>query len=440
MHRPLYKEAANARLAQAGNCGLWYDKFCDQWKPDYQGLLDPPANKNDENQGKSRWVHDMASKNVGDADLLDEAAKRQIRLVVSCGGQLQSLRTEGPFVTGLGRSHPVENGFAWHQVYGTPYLPGSSIKGLVRSWASQWLKIDENDLDRVFGPRRKEGDDDVATGSVVFTDALPPQPVQLKAEVMTPHYSEWYQTGRPPGDWLSPNPIPFLAVETGQVFHFAVLPRIAENTGHVTDCRTAAQWLREALEAIGAGAKTAAGYGRFRFEAAEQENLERRIEGLLYPWQAQVRRIESLENWGQLKDTVLENEEVSDWQAEPEIAKAVKAKAEEIRDAKPEKWTADRDETVAEWLKMGGINWNPLQEAAQDVPEDLSPQAQEAVEKIRSLNDWGQWVAQGLSFSDLPHEALVALQEKFESWGIPKHKNPEKKKAYKELKKHLRKG
>jgi CRISPR/Cas system CMR subunit Cmr6 (Cas7 group RAMP superfamily) len=44
-------------------------------------------------------------------------------------------------------------------------------------------------------------------------------PPELVPEVMTPHYGDWYATSgaaiaeNAPGDWMSPTPIPFLAVE-----------------------------------------------------------------------------------------------------------------------------------------------------------------------------------------------------------------------------------
>lgn len=42
-----------------------------------------------------------------------------------------------PFVTGMGNEHPLENGFSFLNPYGLPYLPGSSIKGVLRSAAEE---------------------------------------------------------------------------------------------------------------------------------------------------------------------------------------------------------------------------------------------------------------------------------------------------------------
>ena len=42
-----------------------------------------------------------------------------------------------PFTTGLGNEHPLENGFAFLNPYGLPYLPGSGVKGIVRRAAEE---------------------------------------------------------------------------------------------------------------------------------------------------------------------------------------------------------------------------------------------------------------------------------------------------------------
>lgn len=255
--RPLYLGRGEARLitTAVGNAGLWYDKFCDRWNAGWDGLGD---------SGKRDWIATIANldgtaaKRVGDRELLAEAAARQRDLTKKLDGCSFPLATAWRFVSGLGRSHPVENGFAWHHGLGAPYLPGSSVKGVARAWA-RWAEF--GDIDRIFGPRSG----DAAAGSVIFLDALPVAPVVLDADVMTPHYGPWYQPDalkkeEVPGDWHSPTPIPFLTVAPGQTFQFALLPRTPADKA---DCETAAARLLKALETLGAGAKTAIGYGQF---------------------------------------------------------------------------------------------------------------------------------------------------------------------------------
>lgn len=252
MVRPIYRtETELAGRPGDSNAGLWYDKFCDQWLEKWDGLGD---------SGKKSWIEEVTDKPVGDSCLIKEIMERRLNLINSCGGIVLHLKTDGPFVTGLGRNHPVENGFAWHQILGTPYLPGSSVKGIVRSWAKIWLEMKEETIDRIFGPR----DSDISSvGSVIFLDAIPIGLVQLKADVMTPHYGPYYQGDEPPADWHNPVPVPFLVVDSGQDFLLGILPRRPEDQNDRDDCRKATDWLKEALSRIGGGAKTAAGYGRF---------------------------------------------------------------------------------------------------------------------------------------------------------------------------------
>ena len=51
-------------------------------------------------------------------------------------------RAIAPFTTGLGNEHPLENGFAFLNPYGLPYLPGSGVKGAVRRAAEELTHAD----------------------------------------------------------------------------------------------------------------------------------------------------------------------------------------------------------------------------------------------------------------------------------------------------------
>ncbi len=114
----------------------------------------------------------------------------------------------------IGTFPSVENGFAWHPTLGTAYLPGSSVKGLVRSWATQWEEqVDPEDVKRILVTKIVTA----SVGSVIFYDAIPLEPIQLEADIMSPHYSPYYQhPGEyPPVDWHAPVPIPFLTRGSG---------------------------------------------------------------------------------------------------------------------------------------------------------------------------------------------------------------------------------
>lgn len=256
---PLYR-CSIPMLGAKGNTGLWYDKFCDKWDDDWnKGLIDG---------GKQDWIKTVLKGKIGDMAVLREIEVRRNALHSAIGGVALFFKTKGPFVTGLGRNHPVENGFAWHHTLGVPYLPGSSIKGVVRAWAASWLSKPEDDINRIFGPRdsKDQSAKDHSVGSVIFLDALPIKPVQLKADIITPHYGHYYQDDEgktPPADWYSPIPVAFLAVDSNQEFVFGLMPRRPDNPDDVDDCSNANGWLVDALKNLGGGAKTAVGYGRF---------------------------------------------------------------------------------------------------------------------------------------------------------------------------------
>ncbi|MBA2558131.1 MAG: type III-B CRISPR module RAMP protein Cmr6 [Chloroflexi bacterium] len=260
---PLYagsREAPEPR--ERPHAGLWYDKFASKWK----GLegLSPEF-------GKAEWTAAFAratGNGVWDLDLLGEAVERQRRLAAALGGQVLLLTSTARFVTGLGRSHPVENGFAWHPTLGTPYLPGSGLKGVLKSWL-EWSREGEayDRRDEILGAPE-------TVGSVAFLDLLPVGPPHLVADIMTPHYADYYQDGKTPGDWMSPVPIPFLAVEAGQSWQCVVLAGRRDGGQGESLAKLAAAALAEALAWLGAGAKTAVGYGRFEVDEAGTQRLE----------------------------------------------------------------------------------------------------------------------------------------------------------------------
>ena len=268
MPRPLYDAAARepADRESGGHAGLWFDKFCNRWRVKNGSWTMSSQNKG--SNPKLDWIRTVADRPIGTGDQIDESALRLARLVHRRGGRAAIFTTEARFVTGLGRSHPVENGFAWHPTLGTPYLPGSSVKGLVRSWAEMDARPrpDAMTRGRLLGAPGK-------AGGMCFLDAVPIAPVRLEADVMTPHYAGWSEDD-PPGDWRSPNPVPFLATAAGTSFLFGIIPCQAVVNG---DLDTVSAWLRSALAWAGAGAKTAVGYGRFRHDDEQTTRWLRRV-------------------------------------------------------------------------------------------------------------------------------------------------------------------
>jgi CRISPR-associated protein Cmr6 len=274
MTAPLYGGLSRpSSCPAAGNPGLWYTRFFDRYLEGRDWAVDETS--------KRGWI-ESAARHRPDGALdatLQAVARRRIGLVRACGGDLAELRTSWRFVTGLGLPHPVENGFAWHPTLGLPYLPATGVKGLLAAWL--WtLSRDDDQTDSVKEEAKERlrawcGVQDDA-GSLIFFDALPTAPPALAADVMTAHMGQWYAEGggitdpdrepqKVPADWHSPVPVPFLVVERG-TFLFGIAPRPGADWGErkpASEVAAALGALGEALAFLGAGAKTAVGYGRF---------------------------------------------------------------------------------------------------------------------------------------------------------------------------------
>ncbi|HXF07784.1 MAG TPA: type III-B CRISPR module RAMP protein Cmr6 [Candidatus Acidoferrales bacterium] len=247
-------------------------------------------------------------------------------------------RTEGlcldaksiaPFTTGLGNEHPLENGFAFLNPYGLPYLPGSGVKGVLRQAARELASGDWGDAhgwsaearfpllegpaerrkpvcdknqqpilltqtDILFGRETPAGDSEHLRGVLSFWDVIPRlQGDSLAVEIMTPHQNHYYQqkSDRKTGDSTSPHesgqpiPIPFLTVPPGSRFTFCVVcdlprlrrlaPELAQDDRWKTMLTAA---FEHAFEWLGFGAKTAVGYGAMQSPTQRQQREHERAQ------------------------------------------------------------------------------------------------------------------------------------------------------------------
>ncbi len=256
MNWPLYRLETESSLATDGNRGLWYNRFFNRYAADWT-IPDT---------GKTQWISENAGI-IGPREVLQAQALRHLALITALGGRGAVFKTDWHFATGLGLPHPVENGLIWHHTLGVPYLAGSAVKGLVRAWVEVW---DESLND---GEREQRLSDWFGTteqaGGFRFFDALPVERVILAADVMTPHLAKWYEQGgaiqdwrrepdKVPADWHAPVPVPFLVVKEAKLL-FGMAPRRPEFAEELPQVFAA---LKQALDWLGAGAKTAVGYGR----------------------------------------------------------------------------------------------------------------------------------------------------------------------------------
>jgi len=156
----------------------------------------------------------------------------------------------------------LENSISLHPYYGFPVIPGSSLKGLTRHYCDEFEDMDKNMVLRIFG--NESGDKDAREGEVIFMDSWPeewPAKGFLELDVMSPHFTGYYDKKSFPTDSSQPVPILFLAVRRGVRFRFAVLPsRACRDTSIVGLAKCC---LEKALKTFGAGAKTGSSYGYF---------------------------------------------------------------------------------------------------------------------------------------------------------------------------------
>lgn len=261
---PLYIQPST--FDQTANRGLWWDCFC-------------PSLGNDAATVKAKFIAEIGRKECGDKHAIEKAVARQQALVAALGGRCIEATLDTPFVTGLGISHPMENGFAWHRTLGTPYLAGSGVKGMTRGWIDMVGPVHSHHprLNDWFGERDAGN---APAGWYVFFDALPTASVNLRPEVLTPHRGKWYAEGggdhsdaaeTVPADWHDPVPVPFLGVDKGNRFLFSVAVRTnlpaRDQANAEAQLEAVVEVLCEALREAGAGAKTFSGWGRMTAHA-----------------------------------------------------------------------------------------------------------------------------------------------------------------------------
>jgi CRISPR-associated protein Cmr6 len=255
-------------------------------------------NERGRSTGKERnfWLTDICSHFQPDIDLIEANHKRW--LAMTEGAARFTMVSRSRMIIGSGSKGALEFGITLHPVTGLPYIPGSALKGLCRNYTLYYIaeesaisldpakvkdpsevatQLDEQltgvknhglkfDPDYALFYRNLFGTQEEA-GRCVFFDAIVqnvPNDIPLFAvEVMTPHFRKYYETSGKdaPNDADNPNPITYIAVNAAVTFHFAI--GLRKNVSSETPLVDARTLLKKALQVMGIGAKTAAGYGVF---------------------------------------------------------------------------------------------------------------------------------------------------------------------------------
>jgi CRISPR-associated protein Cmr6 len=192
-------------------------------------------------------------------------------------------KTTSPFITGLGSGHPTETGMILDRNIGVPYIPASSIKGVLKlayaiNIANGRKEVPDSELERYFGTADAKQEKQFR-GQLVILDAYPTKDVQLKVDIMNSHYKNYYSGEyKQPVETETPNPKSFLTVKEGTEFCFncAFMPLELNDKCNEDEINA---MFTTAFERVGFGGKTAIGYGRFvkvddKSNGVEQNNIQ----------------------------------------------------------------------------------------------------------------------------------------------------------------------
>ncbi|MBI5591685.1 MAG: type III-B CRISPR module RAMP protein Cmr6 [Deltaproteobacteria bacterium] len=191
------------------------------------------------------------------------------------------MATRTPLIVGMGDQNIHEFGLSFQHPWGTPYIPGSAIKGVASMYAQQsgdadWqrnLKNAEPDgqyAEAVFGGVNSENKR--TAGGIGFADAwwIPECKHPFQTDIIDVHYRTYYQgiDGAWPDGTDAPLPVKFIAIRPGMRFLIVL-------SGDANWCRVVKQIVRAAAEERGFGAKTRVGYGRMKYLESVKELLAR---------------------------------------------------------------------------------------------------------------------------------------------------------------------
>jgi CRISPR-associated protein Cmr6 len=211
--------------------GLRLDKFTDIEEPEWKALTEPRLDDGVYRLAYRRWEKHWS---------LEAPGRFCMKGTVN-----------GRLATGLGNESVLEVGIRLSHSYGTPVIPGSALKGVLRA------RIEDEGLrDFLFGSPS-------SSAFVEFQDAwwIPDSRSPFALDVMTVHHPDYYAGKGAPTDFDNPNPVQFLSVRGSFLFAAQFLGEDPKGAwkGYVQ------KLLKDTLEKDGVGGKLSGGYGRFVF-------------------------------------------------------------------------------------------------------------------------------------------------------------------------------
>jgi len=313
----LFKDDNKKTSSQVDNPALLFNKLLILEYIDGSSQNQNLTEKGKDKKGKDKGK-DKRDEDVEKLKYIDEFKKKirkepiPIPEVEDCIIEKFRLKTAYRLVIGAGYPSFIENGFLFHHVYGIPYIPGETLKGLARTVFILSVaeaikgKFDPSKIEEVLSEEAEKEISEEAKGilhqipekiniildnytienpvetfrkifgskerrgQVIFFDAYPVDfdpSKHFEADIMNPHYGKYYQADEAPADWLNPNPIHFLALKEGIVFEFSLglAPlELMEDNEEKFLLETARKLLEVGLKNFGVGNKKRKGYGWFK--------------------------------------------------------------------------------------------------------------------------------------------------------------------------------
>lgn len=265
MQPAVYKKLADslraANISKPENHLLFLTKYCSIWRKSPDGYVKGTDTKEKDKENFIREFGNTGSKDLGEIIKASNALrKNSLETLNSSGVKSSSFRltTLTRSAVGMGGMSPLENSITLHHIYGYPVLPGSTLKGVARAYAEAQPYAERQLIGKIFGSEDKNANEDSEKGKVFFWDAIPTGMPNFTADILTPHYSDYYSSENvAPGDYMTPVPVAFMCMNKGAEFFFILTSSDEELV------KKAEEWLKGALTTIGIGAKTNLGYGIF---------------------------------------------------------------------------------------------------------------------------------------------------------------------------------
>lgn len=143
------------------------------------------------------------------------------------------------------------------------YIPGASIRGIVRAWAKQRPDI----LPRMYELLGYQNNDTITAGKIEFLDAWPDEPTKLTLDIVNPQQEfQVYHQGQG-------TPLSLYTLGNGEEY-IPVTVAIRGIPGRATDAEVSEVWgwVQQALSLYGVGSRTASGYGTLKFSDSLKPN------------------------------------------------------------------------------------------------------------------------------------------------------------------------